>query len=137
MNFLEFCPAKFYISQLFISHISQQQNNYTAIQLQPYIAPCFGMNGHPRARTDTILRHREAPVKIYNLRASQHRFIGLNGRLQLAKGPIQKNRSNNRFLKICFGFFYRSRGSRGASGRVQNRSPSLKTSKIAIFQQFS
>ena len=41
------------------------------------IEPCFGMNGHPRARMDTILRQCEAPVKIYNSRwfpASNYRF---------------------------------------------------------------
>jgi len=37
------------------------------------------MNGHPGARMKTILRQCEAPVKIFNLQASQHRFIGLNG----------------------------------------------------------
>ena len=43
----------------------------------PMIEPCFGMNGHPRARMDTILRQREAPVKIYNstwFPASIYRF---------------------------------------------------------------
>ena len=52
------------------------------------IEPCFGMNGHPRARTNTMLRHSEAEVKIFDLQASQHRFTAPDGRLWLAKGPI-------------------------------------------------
>ena len=43
----------------------------------PMIEPCFGMNGHPIARMDTILRQCEAPVKIYDSRwfpASKYRF---------------------------------------------------------------
>ena len=68
----------------------------------PMIEPCFGMNGHPRARINTILRHCEAPIKIYNLQASQHRFIGLNGRLWLAKGQIWKTCPKHVFLLTLF-----------------------------------
>ena len=32
------------------------------------IEPCFGTNGHPMARMDTILRQCEAEVKIFNSR---------------------------------------------------------------------
>ena len=41
------------------------------------------MNEHPRARMDTILRQREAPVKIYKLQAFQYRFKGQNGRVDI------------------------------------------------------
>ncbi len=51
---------------------------------------CFGMNGHPRARMTIILRQCEAPVKIFDLQAPQHRFTGLNARLWLAKGENEK-----------------------------------------------
>ena len=34
----------------------------------PMIEPCFGMNGHPRARMNTILRQCEAEVKIFKSR---------------------------------------------------------------------
>jgi len=48
------------------------------------------MNGHPRALMKTILRQCEAPVEIYNLQASHHRFVGLHGRVWLTKGQISK-----------------------------------------------
>ena len=41
------------------------------------IAPCLGMNGHPRARMKLILRQYETEVKIFNTRwfpASNYRF---------------------------------------------------------------
>ena len=40
------------------------------------------------------------------------------------------------FWNFFFGFFYRSRGSREPSGRVQNRSRSWKTSKKWKFSKF-
>ena len=44
----------------------------------PMIEPCFGMNGHPRARMNTILRQCEAEVKIYISKV----FLALNYRLK-------------------------------------------------------
>ena len=41
------------------------------------IEPCFGTNGHPMGRMDTILRQCGAPVKTFNSKwfpASNYRF---------------------------------------------------------------
>ena len=133
------------------------------------IEPCFGMDGHPRARMNTILRRCEAEIKIFNSRwfpASIYRskwsniagqgsnmkksskksifefFFGICLSIQgveraIREGPERipelKNDQRCMFFKFVFGFFYRSRGSRGPSGRVQNRSQSLKTIKYIDF----
>ena len=75
------------------------------------------MIGHPIARMETILRQGEAPVKIFNLQASQHRSLGPSGRIWLAKGPIGKTCTNFWFLKISLGFYIDPGGPGGHPGR--------------------
>ena len=102
----------------------------------PMIEPCFGMNGHPRARMDTILRQCEAPVKIYNSKGFPASIYRSKWSIITGQGSNMKKMSKKSFLlKIVFGFFYRSRGSREPSGRVQNRSRSLKTIKYTDFSK--
>ena len=101
----------------------------------PMIEPCFGMNGHPRARVDTILRQCEAEVKINNSRwfpASIYRSNLFN---IAGQGTNIEKSSKKLLFGISCGFFYRSRGSRGPSGRVQNRSQSLKIIKCIDFSK--
>ena len=100
--------------------IQLQLYSYIAIQLYSYIPHCLGINGHPIARMDTILRQCEAPVKIYNSRwfpASNYRFKWSFIAGQGSNIKILKKHQNFEFF---FGVLNRSRGSRGPSGRVQN-----------------
>ena len=92
------------------------------------IEPCFGMNGHPRARMSIIWRQCEADVKIFNLQAFQHRFMVQMVDYSCPRVQYEKNLQNVDILKLFFWFLYRSRGSREPSWRVQNRSGSWKAS---------
>ena len=95
----------------------------------PMIEPCFGMNGHPRARMDTILRQCEAEVKIFNSRWFPASIYRSKWSIIAGQGSNIKKSSKKSIFQKKIGFFYRSRGSREPSGRVQNRSRSWKTSK--------
>ena len=84
------------------------------------------MNGHCRARMKLILRQCENLLKIYSSRG----FPASNYRLKWSNIAGQGSNikmSKKSIFSIFFGNLYRSRGSRGPSGRVQNRSQSLKT----------
>ena len=93
------------------------------------------MNGHSKVRMDTILRQCEAPVRIYDSKgfpASNYRF-----EWSFIAGQVSNMKRMTKikiFFEFDLGFSYRSRGSRGLSGRVQNRSQSLKMSRYACFQ---
>ena len=72
------------------------------------------MNGHPRARMNTILRQCEAPVKIFNLQASQHRFIGPSTWSIIAgQGSNMEKMSNTSIFLIFWGDFHIDPGGPG------------------------
>ena len=77
---------------------------------------------------DTILRQCEAPVKTFNSRwfpASNYRFKWSFIAGQGSNNKIWKKKKLNLFFEVL----YRSRGSRGPSGRGQDPSRSWKTTK--------
>ena len=84
----------------------------------PMIEPCFGTNGHPMACMDTILRQCEAEVKVFNSRWFPASLYRSKWSIIAGQGSNMK-KSLKFFFEIFFGFFYRSRGSRGPSQRVQ------------------
>ena len=105
----------------------------------PMIEPCFGTNGHPMGRMDTILRQCEAEVKIFNSRWFPASIYRSKWSIIAGQGSNIKKSSKKFDFSKKIGFVYRSRGSREPSGRVQNRSRSWKTSKnekIQIFSKF-
>ena len=108
-----------------------------SIDVLPMIEPCFRTNGHPMARMDTILRQCEAEVKIFNSRWFPASIYRSKWSIIAGQGSnMKKSSKKSIFWKCLFGFFYRSRGSRGPSGRVQNRSRSLKMTKYSFFSNF-
>ena len=61
------------------------------------IEPCFGMNGHPRARMDTILRQCEAPGKILNSRWFRVSIYRSKWSIIAGQGSNIKKSFKNRF----------------------------------------
>ena len=74
------------------------------------------MNGHPRARMDTILRQCETPVKIYNSRW----FPASNYRLKCSniagQGSNMKKLSQISIFKVFLDFFIDPGGPGGYPG---------------------
>ena len=79
----------------------------------PMIEPCFGMNGHPRARMDTILRQCEAPVKIFNSRWFPASIYRSKWSIIAGQGSNMKKMIKSRFFEI-FSDFYIDPGGPGS-----------------------
>ena len=103
----------------------------------PMIEPCFGMNGHPRARMDTILRQCEAEFKIFNSTWFPASIYRSKWSIIAGQRSNVEKSSKKSFFWIFFWFFYRSRGSRpGAYLGVSRTDPrAKKPSNISIFQK--
>ena len=100
-----------------------------------YIAPCFGMNEHPIARMDTILRQCEAPVKIYSsirVPASIYRF---KWSIMAGQGSNMKE-ITKKSKKHFFFEFYIDPGVQGAIREGPEPLPELKNDRILIFSIF-
>jgi len=78
------------------------------------IEPCFGTNGHPMARMDTILRQCEAEVKIFTSRwfpASNYRS---KWSIIAGQGSNMKKSTKKSFFQNLFWIFLSIQGVQGA-----------------------
>ena len=66
------------------------------------IEPCFGTNGHPMGRMDTILRQCEAEVKIFNSRWFPASIYRSKWSIIAGQGSNMKKSSKNLNFSICF-----------------------------------
>ena len=95
------------------------------------------MNGHPRARMDTILRQCETPVKIYNSKRFPASIYRLKWSFIAGQGSnmiffIKKKRFFDFFME-----FYIDPGGPGGHPRGSRTHPrAQKTLNISIFQNF-
>ena len=100
------------------------------------IEPCFGTNGHPMARMDTILRQCEAPGKIFKSRwfpAPIHRFKWsiITGQGSNMKKNVEKSIFSNFFLE----FYIDPGGPGGHPGGSRTDSGGEKQRNNYVFQK--
>ena len=91
------------------------------------------MNGHPRARINTILRQCEAPVKTFKSRwfpASNYRF---KWSFIAGQGSTIKMLKKNQNFEFFFWSFISIQGVQGAIREVPEPIPELTNIKKSIF----
>ena len=99
------------------------------------IEPCFGMNGHPRARMNTILRQREAPVKTLHTAAFPASICRSKWSIIAGQGSNIKKSSKKSIFQIFFLDFSIDPGGPGSHPRGSRTDPGAeKHQKNGIFQ---
>ena len=109
---------------------------YPAIDDLPMIEPCFGMNGHPRARMGTILRQYEAPVKIFNSRWFPASIYRSKWSIITGQGSNMKKRSKKSMFRFFFLIFISIQGVQGAIQEGPEPIPEVKHVQICSFFNF-
>ena len=97
----------------------------------PMIEPCFGTNGHPIARMDTILRQCEAEVKIFNSRWFPASIYRSKWSIIAGQGSNMKKKSKIPFFE--FGIFLSIQGVQGAIQEGPEPIPELKNHQTYRF----
>ena len=93
------------------------------------------MNGHPRARMDTILRQREDPINIYNSKGFPASIYRLKWSFIVGQGSKMIFYKKNDFL-IFFWNFIAIQGVQGATPEGPEPFPELKNIKYIDFSKF-
>ena len=94
------------------------------------------MNGHPIAPVFTILRHVEAPVKIYNFRGVPASLYSVTWSIIADQWSTMKKMSHNISFVICLHFYVDPGGHPGGS-RADSRGENIKEIAFYIFEVFS
>ena len=102
----------------------------------PMIEPCFGMNGHPIARMDTILRQCEAEVKIFNSRWFPASIYRSKWSIIAGQGSNMKKMSKKTIFSIFFWNFISIQGVQEAIREGPEPIQELKNYQIYWFFNF-
>ena len=99
------------------------------------IEPCFGTNGHPMARMDTILRQCEAEVKIYNSRWFPASIYRSKWSIIAGQGSnIKKMSKKSIFQEKCLDFSIDPGGPGSHPGGSRTDPGAEKHKKMKIFK---
>ena len=101
------------------------------------IEPCFGMNGHPMARMDTILRQCEAEVKIFNSSWSPASIYRSKWSIIAGQGSNMKKSSKKSIFWNFFWIFLSIQGVQRAIREGPEPILELKNDQIYIFFKIS